>query len=177
MWAQPAEQKWTRHKYPQLSSPLCSKVLFVQPCFCRSFSMTWNLAELNSPKPAAEFAGLYRLIKMLLLKSFQRFSFRWIISSLLQFFQNLWHLHFFLLPQKCPNINEDTQYMLEHILIHTLHDFQSRSSSRHFSVPVSQALKIHLGSHVEQVGNCQKHKVTPALAEEQTLTQQDPRPD
>lgn len=91
-------------------------------------------------------------------------------SHLQLFFQNLWHLHLFLLFQKCPNINEDTQQMLlEHILIHTLQFSEQIIFQIFLCACVPSSGDKSTWNFPFQVRNCQKHKVTPVLAEEQTL--------
>lgn len=91
-------------------------------------------------------------------------------SHLLQFFQNLWHLHLFLLSQTCSRINEDTIYaggahtakFSEQIIFQTLLCACVPSSG-------DKSTWAATWNFPSQVRNCQKHQVTPALAEEQTL--------
>lgn len=79
-WAQPAEQRLTWHKCPQLSSPLCRKYLLPgHPCFCRSSSITWDFAKLDS-------TNLLQSLTLQTFKSYYSSPFNGFISATAVFF-------------------------------------------------------------------------------------------
>lgn len=142
-----------------------------QPCFCRSSSITRNFAKLNSANLLHSLLD-FTDTQMLLLKSFQWFSFSWTSSATAAFS---------VVPAFVPSPTDMSQYKWRYTIdavgAHTDPHTAKFSEQIIFQtflcacVPSSgdKSTWAVTWNFSFQVRNCQKHKLSPALAEEQTL--------